>query len=268
MLVVFSDLDGTLLDHHTYSHAPAAEALTALKRGGHVLVLCSSKTQAEMTPLHAELGLDGPIICENGGGIFAPANHPITSQGNKWQAESDGWALWPLGMSYFDLRERFGRFKDRFSARGFGDMSDGQVAELTGLSPTQAALAREREFNEPVLLPDAHEQEAEFTLAAKAEGLAVTRGGRFHHLLGGGDKGRAVELVAELYQGLGSNLVTAAIGDAPNDQPMLAAVDHPMQVARPGGGHAEMDCTGLVREPLDGPAGFNHAVLDLLGDLV
>lgn len=264
MLVVFSDLDGTLLDHHTYSHGPARPALDALARRGYPLVLCSSKTRAEMIPLQAELAVSGPLICENGGGVFAPEGHPVTALGEGWRAGPEGWMLLPLGMDYAELRRRFGRFKDRFGARGFGDLSDAEVAELTGLDPRRAARAREREFNEPVVLPEPERQEAAFLAAAREQGLQVTRGGRFYHLLGGGDKGRAVRLLSDLYRRLHPELITAGLGDAPNDASMLAAVDRPFLVARPGGDHAELAMEGLVRTTLPGPAGFNQAVLGLL----
>ena len=46
--VVFSDLDGTLLDHSTYSWKAAAPALAALRDRGIPLILASSKTSAEI----------------------------------------------------------------------------------------------------------------------------------------------------------------------------------------------------------------------------
>jgi mannosyl-3-phosphoglycerate phosphatase len=57
--VVVTDVDGCLLDE-TYRWEPARPALDALKKRGIPLVLCSSKTRAEMEPLHADLGLDAP----------------------------------------------------------------------------------------------------------------------------------------------------------------------------------------------------------------
>lgn len=70
--LVFTDLDGTLLDHETYSFAPAAEALAALKARGVPLVLASSKTAAEIAELHRALGLgDTPAIVEKRRGALA-----------------------------------------------------------------------------------------------------------------------------------------------------------------------------------------------------
>ena len=265
-LVIFSDLDGTLLDHHTYSYQPALPALGEIKRRGIPLVLCSSKTRAEMLPLHAELGLDAPIITENGGGIFAPESNPLT-KGDAWRDAGEGWLVLEIGLPIEELRQRMEGFKDELGLKGFGDMSNHEVAKLTGLSREQAAKAREREFNEPLLPPTGEDAGQALTDAAQEAGLQLTQGGRFWHLLGGGDKGKAVRLLSVLYAKRDPELVTVALGDAPNDLSMLQAVERPVLVAKPGGGHAEVELEGLLLEPLAGPAGFNHAVLAALEGL-
>ena len=66
-LIVFSDLDGTLLDHGNYSHSAAAPALARLRHLEVPLILASSKTAAEIVPLRDELGFsDCEAIVENG----------------------------------------------------------------------------------------------------------------------------------------------------------------------------------------------------------
>ncbi|HSD28464.1 MAG TPA: HAD-IIB family hydrolase, partial [Vicinamibacteria bacterium] len=70
--LVATDLDGTLLDRETYDFAPARAAIEALRRAGIPLVLCSSKTRAEMVPLAAAIGSVGPLVVENGGAIVDP----------------------------------------------------------------------------------------------------------------------------------------------------------------------------------------------------
>ncbi|MCF8033537.1 MAG: HAD-IIB family hydrolase [Desulfarculaceae bacterium] len=263
-LVVFSDLDGTLLDHHTYSWEEARPALEAMRAAGVPLVLCSSKTRAEMIPLHAELGLSAPIIVENGGGLFAPADNPL-AKGDTWLPAGDGWRVHEIGLPIAEVRDRARDILQKLKLKGFGQMSDREVAKLTGLGKPQAARAREREFNEPILPPQDQAQGDELRAAADQAGLQVTRGGRFWHLLGGGDKGKAVRLLKVLYAKRDPELTTMGLGDAPNDRTMLEAVDRPVLVARPDGSHAALELEGLIREPLPGPAGFNQAVLAALG---
>ena len=70
--VVFTDLDGTLLDHDTYGWEEARPALERCKRLFIPIVLVSSKTRAEMDHLRVKLSISSPFISENGGGIFFP----------------------------------------------------------------------------------------------------------------------------------------------------------------------------------------------------
>ncbi len=75
--LIFTDLDGTLLDHDTYGYGDALPALELVKKRNVPLVLCTSKTREETSELRDELGLSHPFITENGGGIFIPADSPI-----------------------------------------------------------------------------------------------------------------------------------------------------------------------------------------------
>jgi HAD superfamily hydrolase (TIGR01484 family) len=90
-LIVFTDLDGTLLDE-SYSFAAAQPALRKTAELDIPLVLCSSKTRREIEHYRKKLGNSHPFISENGGGIFIPEGYfpdesvletfsPITEKG-------------------------------------------------------------------------------------------------------------------------------------------------------------------------------------------
>ena len=73
--ILFSDLDGTLLDQADYSFAAAKPALGVIRARGIPLVLCSSKTRVEIEEQRRRLNNDHPFIAENGGGIFIPRGY-------------------------------------------------------------------------------------------------------------------------------------------------------------------------------------------------
>ena len=54
--VIFTDLDGTLLDHETYSWATAEPALKRLRKEGVPLIMVSSKTRLEIEVLRDQMG--------------------------------------------------------------------------------------------------------------------------------------------------------------------------------------------------------------------
>ena len=70
--VIFTDMDGTLLDHHTYSFAAAEPTLGKLPTKGIPVIPNTSKTYAEMVQLRDKIGLNGPFIIENGAAAYIP----------------------------------------------------------------------------------------------------------------------------------------------------------------------------------------------------
>ena len=146
--LVFSDLDGTLLDLKDYSFDEAKRGLSLLEREGVPLVLVSSKTRAEIELWRKRFSNSHPFISENGGGIFIPKDYFLWTVGG-WEEER-GYCLRRLGINYPELRGAVERIRSKgVRVRGFGDMEPEEVAELTGLSLFEAKLAKEREFRNP-----------------------------------------------------------------------------------------------------------------------
>lgn len=260
--MIFSDLDGTLLDHDTYDWSPARPALDALATRRVMVVLCSSKTRTEMARLATAMRLVAPLIVENGGGVWLPASWRGAVPHDA-SVVSDGWVV-VLGTHADVLRYALPELADAvgMTLRGFGDMDVDEVARRTGLPRQAAALARQREFSEPFVAEDGADLPL-LDAAARLRGLRVTRGGRFFHLIGQSDKGNAVRTVSEW---LGPRVVgsTLGFGDAPNDLPLLQAVDEPVIVPRPDGAPHPDLVTALphaVIAPAPGPTGWNAAAL-------
>ena len=74
-MIIVTDLDGTLLHPRTYSFEEALPALKLVRERGVPLVLCSSKTRAELEVCRKRLDNGHPFISENGGGIYLPAGY-------------------------------------------------------------------------------------------------------------------------------------------------------------------------------------------------
>ena len=256
-LIVVTDLDGTLLDHHSYRYDAALPALGELERRGIPLVLNSSKTAAEMLALRAALGNREPFIVENGAGIYAPG-------------EGEDLEKIEFGMkraAILDIcrrlrRERHWRFL------GFADMNEEELRRRTDLSPPQAARALRRDFTEPLLWQDTEENLAAFREALRQEGVATLQGGRFVHLSGPVDKGMALDWLKRWYTDrLGAAPAVIALGDSDNDRAMLERADYPVLVRSPVNGPPRIDHPRLRCTQQEGPAGWNAAVLDLLKEL-
>jgi mannosyl-3-phosphoglycerate phosphatase len=267
-LLVFTDLDGTLLDHHTYSFEPALPALNSLKEKNIPLIICTSKTRAEIEKWRLELHNDHPFISENGGAIFIPKGY--FSHKFCFEREKNIYLVIELGTPYAQLREILNRIRNslRLELKGFGDLSPEEVACLCGLSPEEARLAKKREYDEPFLL-DEESAIKKIQKMASLSNLQVTRGGRFFHLMGENDKGEALRLLTDIYREKAEHIETIALGDSLNDLSMLRAADHPVLVQKPDGSYdPEVNLPNLNLAPGIGPTGWRKAVLQLLNKLL
>jgi mannosyl-3-phosphoglycerate phosphatase len=263
--IVFTDLDGTLVDHDTYSYEAAMPAINMLKEKGIPLVFCTSKTRAEIEVYVDELNTGHPFISENGGAIFIP--HDYFDVDYVSSKSTEKYDIIELGTDYSLLRNVLLNIaaSEDLSVTGFGDMTDVEVSKDTGLDLDSACLAKQREYDEAFKL-DGDEKDAE-TLINKiqANGLNYTRGGRYWHIIGENDKGKAVNILTQIYRKQYGDIKTVGLGDSLNDYPMLKVVDIPFLVQKHNGKHDPKITDAKVNKVEGiGPVGWNMAISELL----
>lgn len=256
-LMIVTDLDGSLLDHHTYSWEPAQPWLDRLNEQGIPVVICSSKTAAEILPLQRLLKITGsPYIAENGAIVhWEGFNGSVDQAANKGYTE--------ICQTLQKLRDGMG-----FKFTGFADVSEKEVAEWTGLTPHNAALAKMREGSESLIWRDSAARFDDFSEALAAEQLTLVQGGRFWSVMNqGAGKGAALDLLLHHFlHPLGDKWLTIGLGDGPNDGPMLDKVEYAVIIK----GYSKTPVT-LQREGRDaeqtvfrtthfGPAGWSEGL--------
>lgn len=205
--IVVTDLDGCLLDARTYAWEAHLETLAELKRRGIPVVFCTSKTREETEALRREMGNDDPFIVESGGAIVLSGRTIV------------------LGTPHEEILDAFDLLKGRVGARGFSDMTPEEVAADCGLPIERARLAKRREYDEPFRC------EGDPVPHAVGLGLRCSRGGRYWHLHGDTDKGRAVR---RLLKEIGPAR-SVGLGDSMLDLHLLEAVDVRCAIAKPDG---------------------------------
>lgn len=247
-LIVFSDLDGTLLDHESYSWEPAREAIESMQNLGIPLILASSKTAPEIMELRHAMGFEHcPAIVENGSGLLPAGAAPDANSAEHAKIVRALNAL-PKGLRAF--------------YQGFSDWSDEDVAARTGLELSQARLAKQRQFSEPGLWSGPDEELIDFVSALKEHGISARQGGRYLTLSFGATKADQMSAITQKFV---PNPATMALGDAPNDIEMIEAADHGVIISNSHG--ADMptlsgEQTGrIIRTEKPGPEGWNIAVL-------
>lgn len=225
-LLVFTDLDGTLLDHNTYQWQAAAPALNRLAQANIPVIFNSSKTQAELQALRHELANPHPFIVENGGAVCVPEGYFVPFTGSE---EPNAVHLVCFGRHYTELVEILSQLRAQhgWQFRSFHDLSEESVAALTGLTVARATQAKQRVCSEPLLWEDEASAFAAFQAALAAHNLRLVQGGRFFHVLDQFDKAEAIQWLIQQYQQAypDHTLFTIGLGDGPNDQRMLEQVD-------------------------------------------
>lgn len=271
MKLLFTDLDATLLDERTYDASAATEALNALKLRGIPVHFCTSKTFAESVFWQEKLGIDAPFVVENGGAVCFKPDHFAQAVSLPFVALG-AWRMLPLGLPYPKLIEAFQLLKKipGLRLRGFSDMDAREISRDSGLSIEDAGRAKDRHFDEPFRMEAG--DEALLARGVLDLGLSLSRGGRYFHLTSGFDKGSAVRKLCLMYEVLGVRPFTVALGDSPNDLPMLQSVDLACVVMRQDEQgrtyhHPELleKCTKAHFVDGVGPVGWNRAVLEWLG---
>ena len=281
-LIVFTDLDGTLLDHDTYRFDAAKRALDQLRRDNIPLILNSSKTMAEVFQIREALDNHDPFIVENGSLIAIPENYFKAL--DRWGESSDR-----LGHPGYRV-ERLGGDRDRIVALlqkirsemdvkfiGFADMTVDALMDCTGLSREGATLAKKRSATEPILWQDSHAAFETFTHRLQAEGLQWVQGGRFISISEPFDKRDGVLRLVSLYQKRwlhhlkqdeDAGFISVALGDSPNDQGMLDIVDIAVIIKSDRSDKIKLHHPKwVIRTTRRGPEGWQEAMEKIFYDM-
>lgn len=219
-LILFTDLEGTLLDSHTQLWQPASDWLLRLQQENVPVVICSSRSAAEMRLLQKELGLDGlPLIAENGA---------VIQLADAWQ-DDEHFPRLITGSAHAEIHHVLQRLRENngFRFTTFSDVTELEIAEWTGMNLKHAALARLYEASETLIWRDTDDQMAKFTDILASLGLQCVQGARFWHVLDErGGKAQAVSWLLSRYQQReGFRRVSIGLGDGPNDAPLLDTTD-------------------------------------------
>lgn len=273
-LIIVTDMDGTLLDHHTYSAAPALPLVRRLLKANIPVIPCTSKTRAEMSVLTQSLGLPPTCIVENGAGIVLQNPHKDhIPAGATWLGEPS-----PLGdatascamIGFVRPRAHWQGIIEQVRPQFLGDFITFEEAgisgikEMTGLDDASAALAAQREFGEPIYWQGSEDARQQFITALFSIGANVLQGGRFMHVSGGCNKGRALRWLKEYwFKTQGSEVKTIALGDSHNDAAMLEAADFPCLIRSPVKAPPTLSCDAPL-SPSCGPEGWVESVERIL----
>jgi len=268
---IFTDLDGTLLDHDSYSFTPALSTLAKLKRAAIPVIPNTSKTYAELLALRKQLDLNGPFIIENGAAIYIPVNYfshqPIgTIQQDGYWVKSlvhsrDHW-LSLLPTVPVELTTLF---------TSMNTMTLNDIVDATGLDEASAALASQRQYGEPILWKGNAAQKQIFIQHFKKQGATILEGGRFLHICGDCNKGKAMNWLMNQFKLFNPQQTpySIALGDGNNDIAMLEAAQYAAIILSPVHIPPKLKRRQhLITSKSTGPTGWAEVLATLLPKLL
>jgi len=255
--MVFTALDGSLLDARTFSNDAARASLRRLVAAGVPVIPVTARTFAEVRPLAEHLDLEGPVVIESGGGIARRI-------GSSWRIEGCGGDTKAVRAAVPLIERQSGARLQLYSA-----MRLDEAASASGLTGIELRRSMQRHFDEPFLLEsgtlDAVAQ------AAHALGLRVRSGTRFHHLSSGSSKDHAARRVRdEIAHSFGVMPFVVALGVSAMDADFLELADVPIIIPRTDG-TADPNLCALLPEAriatAAGPRGWSAAIDEIAQNL-
>ena len=229
-LVIFTDIDGTFLDHDTFSEGDNFEILDKLVENNHYVVFNSSKTFHEIKKMQDRHKTSFPFICETGGGIYHK-DQILDSSPRKREGYNIMYESKKVQTFESDVRLEISRnFEQDIDI--FDDIDISEKKSLSSLSGDNLKLACKRDFS---LLIKWRSNEKRFTLfqsVLRRLNLDIVKGSRFYHICSGQNKGKALLYFLNKlkFSSSDKNYITVGVGDSDNDIDMLSNVDYPCVV--------------------------------------
>ncbi len=240
--IIFTDLDGSLLNHEDYSYEESSEMLSFIKEHNIPLVFTTSKTRVECEKLQSQMGIYSPFIVENGAAIFGFEE------------------VIQLGLHFKEISSFTQKYKKEFDLLLFSDMRVEDIMEYTGFDYASASIAKSRDFSEPFLAKD-ERRLSQLEKIAELNGMKILKGGRFYHCVGiNQDKGIAVQKIKTMFP----DKISIGLGDNYNDIEMLKVVDIPILIPHHEGRYIDTSINNLIKAPFKGSLGWNESLKKIL----
>ena len=227
-ILIFSDLDGTFLNHNDYSYSDLKKFISKIKKKSEI-IFSSSKTFSEIRKICKKININFPFIVENGACIYFPKNYFNFKPLHQKIIEYQNFIGLPIGSNNLrKLKDQIDKnFKKDFKFSFFSELNDKKIAKITNLKIKDVADSKKRQFSDPIYWKDTNKNLKLFKKQVKEKKIIISEGGRFIHLDVDYDKGKAVQKFLEIYKNQKSkSLLTISLGDSENDISMLELTNY------------------------------------------
>ena len=221
-ILIFTDLDGSLLHRDTFKFDEIKDYLKQLISKGIFIIPNTSKTEKEILEFNNELGSSLPYISENGSAIngldLLNSNLPkelILSR------EKDSLIKIFRELVPVNLQNK---------CKWLSEMDKKKQSLIFGLEDDKLKMALDRKYTIPFLFEGNKSERNELSKIIKNKGLALQEGGRVINLTDKVNKAKALQVFVRFFKKNNKNVKTIAVGDNYNDLDMLKTSEFPCLV--------------------------------------
>ena len=259
--VIFTDIDGTLLDARFPDINKMKKLVENAIRNDIHLILCSSKTQLEQDKIKSMIDLHEPYIVENGGATIIPKDYFKKSRITPSKTLQKNYII-ETGAPAYRIRSLLKeiRIKHGLKFEGVSDLSPLELSSIIKLPQDYAKRMIRRKYSETIVRMDNNDINKFVNFIEKA-GLKMIPGGQFFDITLGNDKGTGVKILIDIFRKeYENNVIFFGIGDSKNDESMLSLMDLPLLVQKSNGSWENLQIDNLEKIKGIGPDGWEIAL--------
>ena len=221
-ILIFTDLDGSLLHRDTFKFEEIKDYIKQLLSKGIFIIPNTSKTEKEILEFNNELGSNLPYICENGAAIkgLELLNSNLPKELILSKEKNNITKIFEKSVP-IDLQSK---------CKWLSNMDKKKQSSIFGLKDEQLKMALDRKYTIPFIFEGRKNEKNKLFKIVKNKELALQEGGRVINLTDKVNKAKALQVFVRFYKKYQKNVKTIAVGDNYNDLEMLKISDFPCLV--------------------------------------
>ena len=258
-LIIFTDLDGSLLHRDNFKFDEIKHYIKNLVDNGIIIIPNTSKTEKEIKEFIKELGSELPFISENGSSIHGlnliNANFPnkiILSRGKQ---------------ELFEIFNSKVPKELKNKCKFISDMDTNQQINIFGLRDNNLKNALDRIYTIPFLFKGNKIEKNKLLKILRSSSLNMQDGGRVLNLSDNTDKVKSMNQVLKIYKKIENKIKVIGVGDNFNDLDMLRNCDIPCLVFNDKFKQDQINIDNLIVSNKPSPEGWADVIKTALAKL-
>ena len=258
-IIVFTDLDGTLLHRDTFQFDTIKNYIKSLINKGVIIIPNSSKTEMEIEKFNEELGVNLPFISENGASIHG-LNLITSNFPNKLIVSREKEEL----LKIFE-----NKVPEKLKQKCFqiSKMSKKDQENILGQKDEKLKNALNRKYTLPFLFKGDKNEKNRLLKLLSANSLTLQEGGRVSNLCDNVNKVKSMNKVVKILKKIKEKIITIAVGDNYNDLDMLKNCDIPCLVFNDQFKLDQINIDNLIFSNKPSPEGWADVIKKALAKL-